>query len=134
MRDGTRQTAMAPYMAELTEGADLLRRHANPQMRLNVLLFSDPYEAALGLVPATGGLISTDGLSPISHPPLSRILGDATHILMDRDYTKFKDVYGAHWDMLNLGVVEQTKTYILYKIPEGRLTELQQVEAGGSAP
>jgi hypothetical protein len=117
VRGGTRYAYMQTYMASLDEGIQLLRRHSNPQMRLNVLLFSDPFHIALGLVPATGGLVSLDGLCKASHPPLSRLRGNATHLLVDRGCQTFHEVYGTEWDALHLQVVEETKNYTLFRIP-----------------
>ena len=100
-----------------------LSRHSDPEMRLNALLFSDPFHVALGLRPASGGLIclSASGLVARSHPPLARLMGNATHILTARGSPVLKDAYGAEWDALHLEVVEETKTYSLWKIPEGRV-------------
>ena len=42
VRYGTRWLEMRAYMAELTEGIQLLRRHASPEMRLDALMAADP--------------------------------------------------------------------------------------------
>jgi hypothetical protein len=111
---------MKQYMETLDEGIQLLRRHANPEMRLNAMLFADPFHVALGWVPASGGIISvsSDGLAGKSHPPLARLLGNATHLLVERGCQTFKEAYGAEWDALHLKVVEETKSYTLFKIHE----------------
>ena len=123
IREGTRRAEMQSYMETLDDGIQLLRRHSNPEMRLNALLFSDPFHVALGLIPASGGLIGMSDTAIVkrSHPPLARLLGDATHILAERGCATLKDAYGSEWDALNLEVVEETKNYTLKKIPEPRL-------------
>lgn len=108
------------YAADLDDGIELLRRHANPQMRLCALLYSDPFEIALGLPPASGGLICFDtlALSRASHPALSFLLGNATHVLVGPDDKMARDIFGPDWDSLRLEVVEKTKGYTLFKVPE----------------
>ncbi len=120
VRDGTRRTDMQKYMGELDEGIQLLRRHANPEMRLNAIIFSNPFHVALGLRPASGGLIclSASGLAQRSHPTLARLVGNATHLLITHDSQILHETYGAEWDALHLQVVEETKNYTLFKIPE----------------
>jgi hypothetical protein len=121
IRDGTRNAEMREYMGTLNEGIQLLRRHADPKMRLNAILFSDPFHIALGLVPASGGLIgmSPDSLVRASHPTMARLLGNATHVLTDRGSQILKEAYGTEWDALHLQVIEETKNYTLLKVPEG---------------
>ncbi len=133
IREGTRRAEMQSYMESLDEGIQLLRRHADPKMHLNAILFSDPFHVALGWIPASGGIISlsTDGLVRASHPPLARMLGNATHLLTDRGCQTLKQAYGAEWDALNLEVVEETKHYALYKIPESRVGQLEQAHMAG---
>jgi hypothetical protein len=120
-RNGTRFAEMRSYMDALDEGIQLLRRHSDPRMRLTVFTFSDPFHIALGLAPAAGGVVSFSpaAISTRSHPPLKRLLGDATHILADRGCAKIKDAYGAEWDALHLEVVEETKGLTLLKVPNG---------------
>ncbi|MGD0812229.1 MAG: hypothetical protein ABSA83_01385 [Verrucomicrobiota bacterium] len=128
VRPGTRRGQTREYMEELNEGTQLMRRHANPEMRLNALLFSDPFEVALGLIPSSGGslALTANGITKQSHPPLARLLGNATHILTMRgtnwqwfhEEMALEDIYGAEWDALHLEVVEETKNFALFKIPE----------------
>ncbi len=120
--NGTRFAEMRGYMENLDDGIQLLRRHSDPRMRLTVFLFSDPFHLALGLAPAAGGVVSfsEQAIVPHSHPPLKRLLGNATHILADRDCAPIKNAYGAEWDALQLEIVEQTKSYTLFKVPEGK--------------
>jgi hypothetical protein len=121
--NGTRFAEMRGYMENLDDGIQLLRRHPDPRMRLNALVFSDPFHLALGLVPAEGGCpgLSNTAISKRSHPLLKRMLGNATHILTDRvTLEAIEDSYGAEWDALHLEVVEQTKDYTLFKVPEGK--------------
>jgi hypothetical protein len=122
VRGGTRKEEMQEYMAGLDEGIQLLRRHSNPEMRLNAILFSDPFHVALGLIPASGGTLCLDdtGVTKQSHPPLARLLGNSTHLLTTRGSELLKAVYGAEWRALNLEIVEESKNYTLLKIPEGR--------------
>ena len=48
VREGTRRAEMEAYMKDLDEGFQLLRRHSEPEMRLNALLFADPFHTGLG--------------------------------------------------------------------------------------
>jgi len=120
IKNGTRLAEMRDYMAALDDGIQLLRRHPDPQMRLTAFLFSDPYHIALGLVPAEGGVagLSDTAMKKRSHPPLRKMLGDATHILADRDCALLRETYGAEWDALHLEVIEQTRYFTLFKVPE----------------
>ncbi|MGP8198249.1 MAG: hypothetical protein ACLQU4_01950 [Limisphaerales bacterium] len=128
VRSGTRRGQTRAYMEELNEGTQLVRRHANPEMRLNAVLFSDPFEVALGLIPSSGGTLAltANGITKRSHPPLARLLGNATHILTTRgtnwqwfhEEMDIKEIYGPEWDALHLEVVEETKNFSLFKIPE----------------
>jgi len=122
VRDGTRSAEMHNYIEELDEGIQLLRRHPDPDMRLNAMLFSNPYQVALGWIPALGGTVSLDdtGVSKRSHPPLARLVGNATHIMTARGSRTLKEAYGAEWDALHLQVVEETKNYSLFKILDKR--------------
>jgi hypothetical protein len=124
---GSRSEETLDYMATVDEGIQLLRRHANPQMRLQVFLFSNPYQVALGLPPAQGGVVcwSWVGMAESSHPPLERLVGNATHILAgcgpdikDEYGAICRPSYGTEWDALHLEVVEQTKHFTLFKLPE----------------
>jgi hypothetical protein len=119
---GTRLAEMREYMAMVDEGMRLLRRHETPQMRLAVFLFSNPYHLALGVAPARGGMVCWHpaGITKRSHPPLKRMLGDATHILTEGNCAYITGIYGADWDALRLEVVEQTKNFTLFKVPEAR--------------
>jgi hypothetical protein len=124
VRDGTRRAEAVPYMEELNDGIELLRRHADPAMRLNALLYSDPYEVALGLRPASGGTIcvSINGFTKRSHPALVQLLGNATHILTTRGAPDLKEIYGDEWNALPLQVIEETKYHTLFKIAERQTT------------
>jgi hypothetical protein len=123
-----RSDFMLDYMARVDEGLQLLRRHADPSMRLGVFLFSNPYHVALGLTPAKGGVIawSLAGVTKRSHPPLQRMIGNATHILtgapnIDNGMRNvLRDAYGAEWDALHLEIVEQTKNCTLFKVPSAK--------------
>lgn len=131
--DGSRNVEMKQYMETVDEGIQLLRRHFNPQMRLDVLTFSDPFHIALNIPPAQGGVDcwSWIGLSKEIHPPLKRMIGNATHILAmsaaDLDVKSVnstygpmvgcKYYYGKEWDDLRLEVVERTKHFALFKVP-----------------
>ena len=116
---GSRKGEMKEYMATVNEGMELLRRHLDPQTRLAVFLFSDPYQIALGLPPA-GGLICLDSyeLNQRSHPPLKKMLGNATCILTVRGCEEIKAAYGAEWDALHLQVIEETGNFTLLKVPD----------------
>jgi hypothetical protein len=121
--NGTRSEEMRGYMDNLDDGIQLLRRHSDPRMRLNALVFSNPFHLALGLAPAEGGVLGLTGtaITRHSHPSLKRMVGDATHILTNRGSLGFiKDAYGEEWDALHLEVVEETKDYTLYRVPEGK--------------
>jgi hypothetical protein len=120
VKNGTRFAEMREYMDSLDEAIQMLRRHSDPRMRLTGWLFSNPYQFALGWTPAMGGLIDLGDASVAkrSHPPLKRLLGDATHILVDvPDCLWMKDAYGVEWDALHLEVVDKTKYHTLFKIP-----------------
>jgi hypothetical protein len=122
---GTRSAEMRGYMESLDEGIQLLRRHSDPRMRLTVFSFSDPFHVALGLAPAVGGVVglSDTAMNQRSHPPLIRMLGNATHILADRDDSLLKATYGAEWEGLPLEIVEQTRHFTLFKVAEARKHE-----------
>jgi hypothetical protein len=120
---GSRAAEMRDYEAMVDEGNQLLSRHVSPQMRLAVFVYTNPFHIALGLRPAKGGAacFSATAITRRSHPPLKRLLGDATHILVDRFFggTLIGEAYGEEWDALNLEISEQTKDYTLFKVPEG---------------
>jgi hypothetical protein len=118
-KNGTRSAEMRDYMETLDEGIQLLRRHSDARMRLAVFSFSDPYHLALGWVPPVGGAagLSDTAMNDRSHPPLKRMLGDATHILADRDGALLRETYGAEWDALHLEVIEETRHFTLFKVP-----------------
>ncbi|MCX6922469.1 MAG: hypothetical protein NT154_04535, partial [Verrucomicrobia bacterium] len=118
---GTRFLYSQVYMHQLDDGIQLLRRHADPSMRLVAPLFANPFHVALGLLPAKGGLScwSWNTINRRSHPPLARLIGDATHILLPTDQghaQKPREVYGAEWDALGLETVEETTYYTLLKL------------------
>ena len=119
--DGSCTVLNKEYIAILDEATQLLRRNITPQMRLNVLTISDPYNLALGLPPIEGGLVSWGNyeLSQRSHPTLQRMVGDATHILADRGCARIKSVYGSEWDALGLEVVEETRNSTLVQDSRG---------------
>lgn len=118
--EGTRKSEMREYQESLDDGIQLLRRHATPGMRLNALLFSDPFHIALGLRPSSGGLIclAASGMTERSHPPLARLIGDASHLLTEPRGAELARIYGQDWSALGLKIVEQTKHYSLYELPE----------------
>ena len=120
IRGGTRSEEMREYSDRVDEGIQLLRRHPDSETLLNVLMFSDPFHVALGLMPSSGGVIgmSSDSLVKASHPSMARLLGNATHLLTDRGAGILKEAYGAEWDALHLEIVEETTNYSLFKIPE----------------
>jgi len=114
------------YADLLDECMALLRRHANPSMRLSSLTYSNPYCLALGIKPAHGGIICIHSnlMSAKCHPQLRRLIGDATHVLISRNPIYFPrhvdtfihDCYGAEWDALGLTPVEETPNFILLKV------------------
>jgi hypothetical protein len=123
---------MMNYMATVDEGIELLSRHNSPQMRLAVFLGSNPYQVALGLRPAEGGIVSWSvmAISRDSHPPLKRMVGNATHILAgggpdlrdaNGDGESCKQAYGAEWNALHLKVVEATKNFTLFEVPNAQV-------------
>ena len=118
MSDGTHWLHSQEYMATLDEGIQLLRRRAEPDMRLGVAMFSNPFHIALGLRPSTSGLMcaASNVINRRSHPPLRRLIGDSTHLLVDRGAPQLKEIYGPEWDSLNLEVVEDTKHFTLLKL------------------
>lgn len=122
VHEGTRKAEMREYIEELNENVAMLRRHGGAGTRLNVLTFSDPYHAALGWVPARGGIMSvtTDCITPASHPPLARVVGDATLILTGQDNAALTNAYGAAWEALHLEVLDHGKNTILYRVPNSR--------------
>jgi hypothetical protein len=136
VRYGTRWLEMRAYMAELTEGIQLLRRHASPEMRLDALMAADPFELALGMRPALGGTMCLSAMSVTerSHPTLARMLGNATHILVMRhsasaDEVPMHGIYGAEWDALPLQLVEETENFALFKLPEAGVGQLPKANA-----
>jgi hypothetical protein len=132
--DGTRQVEMALYREELDEGMHLLRGHLQPDMRLNVLLLCNPFHVALGLSPATGGMlcVAPNGMSRGSHPSLDRVVGNATHILVARGDPTLHDAFGTEWDSLNLELVAETKRFALYKVPQGLADRLRYADGEGA--
>ena len=130
---GSRNTDIANYQRTLGEGMGLLRRQVRPGMRLNVLLFSNPFQVALGLRPATGGMlcVAENGMSKSSHPSLDRVVGNATHLLVARGAPILHDVFGPEWESMNLELVEQTELFAFYKVPPGLAGRLKKsVEPG----
>jgi hypothetical protein len=119
---GTRSLYSEALMEGLDEGIQLLERHSNPDMRLMVSLFSNPFHIALGLKPAKGGslCLAPSLLNRRSHPPLRRYLGDATHILANRGQNLEREAYGAEWDALGLEIVEETTHFSLLKVSAPR--------------
>jgi hypothetical protein len=115
---GVQATNSKGYVDELNDGISLLRRHMDPGMRLCSTLFSNPFHLALGLKPAKGGLTCWADcvLNSRSHPALSHMIGNSTHIIVSRDGDDVKSVYGAEWDALKLEIVEKSKFFTLYKI------------------
>jgi hypothetical protein len=133
--DGSRQEEIAEYRAELDEGMQLLRDQLQPDMRLNALLFANPFHIALGLSPANGGMlcVAGNGMSRGSHPSLDRVVGNATHILVRRADPNPHDAYGAEWDSMNLELVAETKRFALYKVPQGLADRLKKVAPEGAS-
>jgi hypothetical protein len=135
-RRGPREVENEAYMGELTEGIELVRRHADPGMCLGAVLFSDPFHVALGLRPASGGMVSLSlsGISRRSHPPLARLLGNSTYLLMMRgaprlhEQVPLQEIYGEEWDTLHLAVVEQTENYVLFKVPEANGKQMRPMQ------
>jgi hypothetical protein len=120
---GIQVEQISNYMATVSEGIQLLQKHASPNMRLAVFAWTDPFQVALGLIPAKGNVIgwSWSGMSQRSHPPLERMVGNATHIMADRGCADIATVYGTEWaDALHLEVVEQTRHFTLFKVPEDK--------------
>jgi hypothetical protein len=124
-------TDLQPFMDFSNEVMAMLRRHADSRMRLAVFLYADPYNMALRLPPPKGGAGSYCwyGLNRRSHPPLKRMLGDATHLLVERSFLDTnnatavsdwsvspRDVYGPDWNAVHLEVVEKTKNSVLLRI------------------
>jgi hypothetical protein len=109
-RDGTQVQTSRSYLEELEEGIQLLRRHADPQMRLLVVLFTDPYNVALGLQPPKGGSVAwaSNVMNRESHPSLARMLGNATHILTLRGKSLLETTYGDELNAVNLQTIEVT--------------------------
>ena len=118
--NGTRSQFSREYMESLDEGIQLVRRHASPDMRLMVAMFTDPFNVALGLRPPEGGLTCWDTimLNQRSHPPLKRLVGNSTHILALRKQSAQKETYGDEWDALGLETVEETKRFVLLKVSQ----------------
>lgn len=124
---GVRYAAMQNYVASVDEGMTLLRRHADPNMRLASFLFSNPYQVALKLPPAEGGVVcwSWTGFTTNSHPPLKRMVGNANYILTgtgpelaDQYGARIIPFYSADWDALHLETVEKTEHFTLFKVPD----------------
>jgi hypothetical protein len=114
-RDGTQVVTSQSYLGELEEGIQLLRRHSDPKMRLLVVLFTDPYNVALGLQPPKGGSVAwaSNVMNRESHPNLTRMLGNATHILTLRGRSLLETTYGNELNVLNLQTIEETPHFEL---------------------
>jgi hypothetical protein len=118
---GTRWLYSKDYMETLADGVSLTRRHASPDKWLTAFLFTNPYQFALGLHPPVGGTIFWD---PVlfqfhnSYPPLQRLIGNATHVLISADDHTLQKAYGTEWTNLRLQKIEETKHFILFKILE----------------
>ena len=115
------------YRTELEEAMDMLNKYKTPAMRLSVMDTSNPFAFALGITPATGGSVFfyNNVLNGHSHPAFGRMLGDATHLLIN-EHGQFFDaipavpVYAAELHALNLEVLVRGKYYTLYKLPVGQ--------------
>jgi len=120
-RDGTQAETSRSYLLELEEGIQLLRRHADPKMRLLVVLFTDPYNLALGRQPPKGGTVAwaSNVMNRESHPSLARMLGNATHILTLRGRSLLETTYGDELNTVDLRTIEETPRFelILLKPP-----------------
>jgi hypothetical protein len=118
----TRAAEMRGYQQRLDEGIQLLRRHPDATQRLNVMLFSNPFSFALGVAPASGGIICVEPILPTfnkaHHPPVQFLVGNAAYIMTDRGSEMLRDGYGAEWDALQLQVVEETTNFSLFKVPQ----------------
>jgi hypothetical protein len=75
--------------------------------------------------------VAENGMSKNSHPPLDRVVGNATHLLVERGAPILHNVFGRDWDSLNLELVEQTELFAFYKVPPGWTNRLKEsVEPG----
>jgi hypothetical protein len=123
---GTRNFDMADFMASMDDGIQLLRRHLTAQTPVNILLFANPFHLALGWRPPVGGTVCAayTGFSKRSHPSLTRLLGNAPYLLIQHEFPVFEKAYGAEWGALHLRVIEDTKYFTLYSVPEGTARRL----------
>jgi hypothetical protein len=114
---GSMQLYSEQYIDNLNDGVQLLRRHADPGMRLCAALYADPFHLALGMRPARGGIVCVTGniMNAKSHPDIKRVLGDATHLMIERGWT-YHDMLGPEWDSLQLETVDVSKYFVLLKI------------------
>lgn len=116
--EGTRWLYSQEYMTSIAEGVDLLRRHAD--LRVMPLVFTDPFQMALAIKPLKGGILFWDPVLFRFHnsfPPLDSLIGEANALLVPADDQSLQQAYGEKWTSLHLQKVEQTKRYVLLKIP-----------------
>jgi hypothetical protein len=118
---GTRWIYSKEYMESIAEGVELLKRHSVPGIRVMPLVFTNPFQFGLGLKPVKGGIVFWDPVLFQFHnsfPPLHALIGNANALLTSSDDHSLEQAYGDQWTNLHLQNVEQTKHYILYKLPD----------------
>jgi hypothetical protein len=100
---------------------ELLKRHSGPDIRVMPLVFTNPFQMGLRLKPVKGGILFWDPVLFQFHnlfPPLSTLIGDANALLISAEDHSVEQAYGEQWTNLHLQKIEQTKHYILYRLPE----------------
>lgn len=128
--DGSRRAEMRDLMDFCDEGIQLLRQRVGPDNPVTVVLWSNPFHVALGWRPPLGGTLSTtiSCMTPRSHPPLARLIGEAPYLLTERGSPILAEVYGSEWKDLHLPVVEDTKLFTLFSVPKGTAAQLEEAQ------
>ncbi|HZM03567.1 MAG TPA: hypothetical protein VFC44_11210 [Candidatus Saccharimonadales bacterium] len=118
--EGTRKMEMKDFMDSFDDGVQLLRRHLASETPVNIIVFANPFQIALGWLPPRGGslCVAKEGINRKSHPSLTRLLGDAPYIVTPHGCLELKDIYGSAWEDLHLPVIEDTKYYTLFAVPK----------------
>ena len=116
--NGETREKVDAYRQWLHDGLDLIRRHPEAAQGLRPISFSDPFVFALRLTPPRGGAICVayNTVNAKSHPPLSRMIGDASHVLLDPNGPSLNEIFGRETAAYEFRLVEETPLNALYRV------------------
>jgi hypothetical protein len=130
--EGDRKAEMRDVREDFDDGIGLLRRNLSASTPVNIILFANPFQVALGWVPPPGGTtcVADQGFARQSHPSLARLLGNSHYLMTDAFAIRIlKTAYGSEWDDLHLPAVEETKYYTLFAVPGGTAALLEETRS-----